>query len=171
MGFSRQEYWSGVPLPSPKMYMILAQISGTKLLKPLEFLSDESWQRCLLLCWGDFRPHLRMGLTARRIKHVSVCVCVNMQVCVKISMHVGVCVWEFSAPVPRSWNNYQWSDLFTYAFLGMTPMYAINEASTKKKKKTVWSVFRWWTRGKFGRICSEKVQKLCKPKEKSHWNL
>ena len=29
MGFSRQEYWSGVPLPSPKNLYILVQMSGS----------------------------------------------------------------------------------------------------------------------------------------------
>ena len=34
MGFSRQEYWSGVPLPSPKIYILLyiKQITNKDLL-------------------------------------------------------------------------------------------------------------------------------------------
>ena len=27
MGFSRQEYWSGVPLPSPKFFLLVAKYS------------------------------------------------------------------------------------------------------------------------------------------------
>ena len=30
MGFSRQEYWSGLPFPSPSKYWTLCEISGTK---------------------------------------------------------------------------------------------------------------------------------------------
>ena len=32
MGFSKQEYWSGVPLPSLHIYAIMCKIAGEKLL-------------------------------------------------------------------------------------------------------------------------------------------
>ena len=46
MGFSRQEYWSGLPLPSPKQNARLLQISSTHLRKWLSFKIASSYFCC-----------------------------------------------------------------------------------------------------------------------------
>ena len=46
MGFSRQEYWSGLPLPSPKHNARLLQISSTHLRKWLSFKIASSYFCC-----------------------------------------------------------------------------------------------------------------------------
>ena len=45
MGFSRQEYWSGVPLPSPTLYLIPSKSMDTVKQKQLVC-------KCLLVDWG-----------------------------------------------------------------------------------------------------------------------
>ena len=50
MGFSRQEYWSGVPLPSPKDFLLLLLLScfsRVRLVRP------HRWQPNRLLCPWD----------------------------------------------------------------------------------------------------------------------
>ena len=48
MGFSRQEYWSGVPLPSP-LYLITTLISAVPIGSTLEFNYFSSYSLLLLL--------------------------------------------------------------------------------------------------------------------------
>ena len=44
MGFSRQEYWSGVPLPSPKLYIIIHKWMEENKPKSRQFLSLKNWR-------------------------------------------------------------------------------------------------------------------------------
>ena len=41
MGFSRQEYWSGVPLPSPSLYMLLSEEELKSLLMKVKVESEK----------------------------------------------------------------------------------------------------------------------------------
>ena len=50
MGFSRQEYWSGVPLPSPSLklhrpFIIALFVGSSRSLKPLCLSTDYQWRR------------------------------------------------------------------------------------------------------------------------------
>ena len=46
MGFSRQEYWSGVPLPSPNLHLSGSLIRLTPLLVLLHCTSSHPWASC-----------------------------------------------------------------------------------------------------------------------------
>ena len=69
MGFSRQEYWSGVPLPSPKVFLAKAMVF------PVVMYGCESWTVKKAECWRIdafellekcWRRLLRVPWTARR---------------------------------------------------------------------------------------------------------
>ena len=49
MGFSRQEYWSGVPLPSPSVFW--DSLNGIRFFKGLmELICEVLWAWCLCVC-------------------------------------------------------------------------------------------------------------------------
>ena len=54
MGFSRQEHWSGVPLPSPKLVCLLDGVKCLFLLPFMAVLGSHS----LLVSLSDSSPHL-----------------------------------------------------------------------------------------------------------------
>ena len=60
MGFSRQEYWSGVPLPSALMWPVGAYSSW-----PLCYFHDVSLSQCFLATWHNklFQIQFVLGLT------------------------------------------------------------------------------------------------------------
>jgi len=53
MGFSRQEYWSGVPLPSPILRWVMAKFT-------IRFLSNSSFYFPLELYWFSPLPSLNI---------------------------------------------------------------------------------------------------------------
>ena len=86
MGFSRQEYWSGVPLPSPiYFYLLLFWTCKSQALKKLTFLITlndwYSWQTLHIVKLPQFKKkirwHKKFGL-AYNTKKISLTTCIEM---------------------------------------------------------------------------------------------
>ena len=65
MGFSRQECWSGLPLPSPMWMLLRSEESLFGVMK-------SQWRcLCSLVCnWGHLLVHLKMAKTANLMSHI-----------------------------------------------------------------------------------------------------
>ena len=72
MGFSRQEYWSGVPFPSPIVQeTVIKTISKKMKCKSAEWLSEEALQiadkRRLAKCKGEKERYIHLNTEIQRI--------------------------------------------------------------------------------------------------------
>ena len=67
MGFSRQEYWSGLPLPSPSKYFRIAQIT---------------FHHQFILCWLIFLEHLKTVCILLLVIWVKLVDCVIQAFCI-----------------------------------------------------------------------------------------
>ena len=79
MGFSRQEYWKGLPFPSPGM-QVVPSISREDL--RTRSLKLVTWGKERELCWSRKMDERLGSLLYFRFTVIDVCVCVGSQRCV-----------------------------------------------------------------------------------------
>ena len=104
MGFSRQEYWSGVPLPSPKVYLESINFSPS-LLPPLGFRPPLSPAPNYISCLFQFYfTQLILSHSQNNIK-LQKWLCLRVPIPLKFKSVLFK--WFLRSPVIRPWFTFQ----------------------------------------------------------------
>ena len=111
MGFSRQEYWSRVPLPSPKQVKLQIKVSqrqipvglGISHVSPLDSCSASTSQ--LFFCYSlPVFPHQAPASFLESRESLMVITPTSL----RTSLHAGPFAWEVPSPPPHL-INFSWS--------------------------------------------------------------